>query len=103
MKEIPLDSIPNQSLSVVLDGDLYDLIIKETNGTMSVTIRCNNETILDNSRIVAGTPLIPFPYLERGNFMLLTLNEEYPYYTQFGITQTLIYASQTELEAIRGT
>jgi hypothetical protein len=103
MKEIALDTSPNQSLSVTLDGDLYDLTIKETNGTMAITISRNNETILDSVRMVAGTPLIPYSYLEKGNFMLLTNDEEYPYYTQFGITQTLIYASQDELDALRGT
>jgi hypothetical protein len=103
LKEITLDNSPNQSLSIELDGLLYDLTIKETNGVMSITIIRDNVTILESLRMLPNTPLIPFEYLENGNFVMLTLDDEYPYYTQFNVTQTLIYASQDEINAIRGT
>lgn len=101
MQTIGIQAIPNQSFSVRLDNQLYDFSIKSTSGVMSVTIARNGETILSNSRCVAGVPLIPYQYLENGNFIILTSNGDYPDYTQFGITQTLVYASEEELETIR--
>jgi hypothetical protein len=103
MIEITLDAIPNQSLTIQLDNNFYEISIKETNGAMAATIFRNDVVIISGARIVAGIPLLPYPYQEDGNFLLLTANDDIPYYTQFGITQTLIYASQSELEAIRAT
>lgn len=86
-----------------LNGSVYDLTIKETRGVMCVTIVRDNALLLSNTRMVAGYPLIPYRYLENGNFIVLTANDDYPYYTKFGSTQMLIFASQAELDVIRGT
>jgi len=51
-------------------------------------------------RAVSGFPLIPYSYLQNGNFTFITSNNEYPDWRQFGITQYLIYASKSELEEI---
>ena len=115
MIEIPLQAIPNQTLSVQLDNNQYDIVISAItsttadNGTiaadvlMAVDIVRNNIPIVTGFRAVAGFPIIPYHYLENGNFSFLTMDDEYPDYRQFGITQSLIYASESELEAIRGT
>lgn len=103
MREISLSAVANQKLSVTLDNRLYDITIKEANGVMAVTIVRDGITIQDGTRAIANSPLIPYRYLEKGNFIILTANGDYPYYTQFGITQFLYYASQTELEEARGT
>lgn len=103
MIEIPLSAIPNQKLSIQLDNQFYDITIKEANKIMVVTVVRNGTTIIDSVRVVAGTPILPYEYLELGNFIFLTSNEEYPYYTKFGVDQSLIFASQAELEVIRGT
>lgn len=103
MIQINLSAIPNQSLSVQLNGSLYDLTIKETRGVMCATISRDNILLISNMRMIAGCPLLPYKYLEKGNFLMLTANDEYPYYTKFGDTQILIFASQAELDAIRGT
>jgi hypothetical protein len=103
MIEISLDDIPNQKLSIRLDDDFYDITIKETNGCMSFDMVKNNVTILIGIRIVANTLMVPYRYLETGNFVILTSNEDLPYYTEFGKTQNLIYASALELEQIRAS
>lgn len=101
MIEIALAVIPNQAFSIRLDNQVYDVTLKETDGVMSATIVRDGVTILSGTRVVAGTPLIPYEYLESGNFMLLTDDDDLPDYTKFGISQSLIYASQAELEALR--
>jgi hypothetical protein len=102
MKVIPLKALANQSITIRLDNKRYDMTFKDTNGVMSCTIVRDNEVILSGARIVAGTPLIPYKYLESGNFIFLTNNEELPDYTKFETTQSLIYASMEELAAIDG-
>lgn len=101
MLEIPITNLPNQSFSIQLDNQFYDISIYLTNNVMSLDLIRANEIIVTGARMVAGTPLINYFYLENGNFVLLTANEEYPDYTQFGITQFLVFASEAELEAIR--
>jgi hypothetical protein len=101
MIEITLIAIPNQSFSIQLDNSVYNFKIRFLINFMAVDLVRDNITILNGIRIVPGFPIIPFRYLEQGNFILLTANHEYPLYTQFGINQFLFYVSQDELEAIR--
>lgn len=115
MIEIPLQAIPNQTLSIQLDGDQYDIKITATTATttdhqtvadsvnMIVDIVRNNVAIVSGFRAMASYPLIPYSYLEAGNFVFVTSNDEYPDYREFGVTQSLIYATEAELEVIRGT
>jgi uncharacterized protein DUF6983 len=103
MQTIPLQAIPNQAFNILLDNHNYNIEIKEIRGLMAATIARDNVIIQSGTRIVSGTPLMPYQYQEddAGNFIMLTANQEYPYYTQFGISQYLVYASEDELNAIR--
>lgn len=101
MIDIRLVDIPNQSLTIQIDNDSYQITVKETNGVMSCTIVRNDVVIVSNVRIVAGSPIIPYKYLESGNFVLLTQNGDYPEYTQFGSSQSLVFVTQTEIDELR--
>lgn len=107
MIQIPIVNIPNQSLSINLDNNQYNINIHATQdnpdgstGIMAVDISINNSIILSGMRAVAEFPLIPYQYLVNGNFTFITANDDYPDWRQFGISQYLIYASNSELEAI---
>lgn len=102
MRTIPIEAIANQQFSVRLDNALYDITIKETRGVMSVTIARDDVVLIANSRVTAGTPLLPYQYDEIGNFVMLVEDEELPYWTNFGITQQLIYVTAAEVEGYRG-
>jgi len=98
MQTIPLEPIPNQEFALRLDDHSFTLRIKEALGVMVADVTVDGVRILDATRIVAGTPLIPYRYLAgAGNFLLLTDGGELPTYAQFGVTQRLIYASAAEL------
>jgi hypothetical protein len=104
MLQIPLQAIPNQELTVVLDGVLYDLTIKETNGCMVMDVtRGGVVIIVQGARCVAGAAVLPYVSLEGqfGNFAFVTSNGDLPYYDQFGTTQTLVFATEAEIGAIR--
>ncbi len=101
MQLIPLQAIPNQSFTIVLDNNEWSFTIKITNGIMSVSLLLNNNLIIQNVRTVANEKIIPSIYEESGNFLFLTQNFQLPDYTQFGITQTLVYVNAAELAAFR--
>jgi hypothetical protein len=105
MINIPLAQVPNQSLTLNLDGNLYDINIWAcdnngadlSTGIMAFDIAINGVAIVTGARALPDYPIIPYAYLEDGNFIVSTMNGDYPDWNQFGITQSLIYASQAEL------
>lgn len=103
METIGLQAIPNQQLTVVLDAVLYNLTFRATNGCMSVDMLRAGEVVVSGQRIVAGQPFLPYVVLEGqyGNFVMLTQDGDLPYYDQFGLTQTLVWATAAEIGAIR--
>lgn len=66
-----------------------------------MTISQDSVKVLDNVRITAGQPIIPYIYLEDGNFMMTNESENLIYYDKFGISQYLIWASSAELLELR--
>lgn len=100
MIQIPLEAIPNQSFTITINNVIYNFVIKETNGVMSCSITKNNVLLVENSRMASGMLLLPYEYMEQGdgNFFMLTYNDDYAYYTQFGVTQTLVYLTQEDLD-----
>lgn len=104
MIDIPIANIPNQTLTINLDNNQYDLSIQaiDDNGLVAVDLTINGTVIVTGIRALPDFPIIPSRYLENGNFIIETMNDDYPDWRQFGITQNLIYASQTELTDIRG-
>lgn len=103
MQVVPLQAMPNQQLTVVLDGVLYDLTVRETNGCMSMDVIRAGEVVVSGQRCVAGSLVLPYISLEStfGNFAFLTQNDDLPYWDQFGATQTLVFATGVEIGAIR--
>jgi hypothetical protein len=101
--DLPLAAVPNQSFTAQLDNNFFEITLKETAGTMAVTVNLNGTDIVTNIRAVAGEFIIPYAYLEKGNFIFLTSNDDLPYYTKFGVNQSLVYLSTSELGVIRGT
>ncbi len=103
MRIINIDPVPNESFSVTINGDRWDFILKQATNSMTCTLSLNNEEILSGQRIVAGTPIIPYAYLSgRGNFVILTENDQLPEWEEFGNSQLLIYASPSEIDSVDG-
>jgi hypothetical protein len=100
MNLISLAAIPNQTFSMTLDNTLFDMRIFLAVNVMCCDLAVNGVPILTSARLVAGTPVIPYFYLFNGNFLLSTLNDELPDYTEFGASQFLVYYSQAELIGI---
>lgn len=101
MQNVPIQALPSQSFSVPLDNNQWDITIRTANGVIAVTLVLNGVTVIENMRAVGGMRIIPDQYQENGNFVFVTQNFQVPDYTQFGISQKLIYLSAAELEVIR--
>lgn len=100
MQLISLSAIANQSFTVQLDSNIYEMTLNEINGLMAATLTINGTVVISGTRLVPETPILPYRYQENGNFILFTEEDEYPYYTEFGVTQYLLYLSQAEIEAL---
>lgn len=100
MQVVPLQAVPNQEMSVRLADRRFVLRIKEAAGVMVCDVAVDGVTILLATRIVAGTPIIPYAYLEAGNLLLLTDAGDLPDYAKFGVTQSLVYLSAAEIAAL---
>lgn len=100
MKEIALSVFERQSLSVVLEGSLFELAFKECNGIMAGTVIRDGVTLVSNRRIVAGVPIIPEGHREEGNFIIFTDNDNLPYYSDFQVSNVLVYLTMEEVEAV---
>lgn len=97
MQIVPVDVIPNQSLSAVLDGRLYDMrFIALANG-LAVDIARDNVPLVTGSRVLPGEFLLPYDYLADGNLLMLTENEAIPTWETPGI---LVFVSALELDVI---
>lgn len=101
MQQIPLQQIPNQSFSILLDGNQWNILLKTVEDITVVSMTLNGADILDSAHAVAGSFIIPSIYQESGNFFFTTLNQDLPYYTDFNVSQQLIYISATELAVLR--
>lgn len=98
---IPLRPVPNQELSTTLDGVRFILRFNALDEAMAVTITVGGEILLIGQRVVSGVPLIPYRYLESGNFIFVSDNTDIPFYTDFGLTQNLLYYTAEELRGLR--
>lgn len=101
MIDIGLTAVANQSLSIQLDNRQYEIALHEANGVMSVSVTRDNERLVSNMRLTAGTPVLPYRYQESGNFLLTVDGEALPYWDQFGVTQSLVYLTTEEIEELR--
>lgn len=101
MIDIELQAIPNQSFSIIIDGVSFDVAIKTTSVTIA-DITIDDVIKLQGVKCMPNRPIIPYEYLENGNFFFVCDGEEYPYYTNFGTSQNLVYLTADEMVAYRG-
>ncbi|UAW63494.1 hypothetical protein KMZ15_05190 [Mycoavidus sp. HKI] len=101
MIQIPLDAIPNQSLSIRLEDRRYEITIQATAGVMAATITRDEIVLVQGLRCHPRALLLPsYKEGDSGNFIFDTENGEYPDYTKFESTHALLYVSRAELKAV---
>jgi hypothetical protein len=101
MIDVGIAALANQELTIQLDERFYIISLRDVGGTSASTITREGVTLVSGLRITPGTPMLPYRYQEAGNFLLLTDADALPDYTQFGVTQFLVYLTEAELAEYR--
>lgn len=104
MQSIPIQAIPSQTFDYVDSlNNSWNIGIRNVGMQMAFTFSLNGTVIIQNVCAVAGYRIIPYDYLETGNFVLITQNYQVPDYTQFGTTQSLLFLTEDEILSFRGS
>lgn len=99
---VPISAITNQSLNIVLSNQNCTINLLTRNKHVFIDLFLNNVNII-YGRKLSITPVLSYPYLQSiftGNFILInndgnTIQE--PDYRLFGITQSLIYYTNADI------
>ncbi len=104
MQNIPIQAIPSQTFTYIDSlANTWDISIRNVSMQMAFSFSLNGTTLIQNVCAVAGYRIIPYDHLENGNFVLITQSYQVPDYTQFGITQSLLFLTQAEIDAMRSS
>ncbi|TQI80001.1 hypothetical protein FHU10_5148 [Serratia fonticola] len=96
IQNIPLEKLPNQSLTIRLQDHRYEIELKTiSDDLMSISITRDNINLIRGIRCVPQMFFLP-KHLEMGlgNFYFLTVNDEYPNCQKFGSDHVLYYSDE---------
>lgn len=100
MREIQLQAVPNQRITVMLDGRAWDIELKTCQAHMAASLRRDAEIILLGQRVVCGSMIIPYRHLAvTGNFVIMSSNDRCIDWRAFGVSQSMFYLSPEEIPA----
>lgn len=101
MQVLPLTQAPSQEFSF-RDGDTRWVVrLKDCGSVLAATVSRDEVEVVSGVRALPGEFLIPFAYLETGNFMFVTEGDELPAGPSLGLTQTLFYFNAAEMTELR--
>lgn len=91
--QIPLDTVPSQSISVVLNNQRCIIKIREMLGRQYLSLSSNGTIICQNVLMQNNFPIIKTSYLGFvGDFIVVDLSgDEPPIYTGWGDRWVLLY------------
>lgn len=102
MRQIPLQPVPNQSLSFTQDENRWEVTIKQAATSMIADVTINDVRVISGVRIPGDDFILPYTYMGvlQGNLMLTTQQELLPDWELFGQTQQLFYWTPDEMKAL---
>lgn len=102
---VPIAALPNQTFDILLDNNDWEFALYTVNdfNLMAMDVSLNGVLILSGQRVNSSQFVVPYGYLapDDGNFFFVTVDDEYPDYTKFNLSQQLLYVSAAELGALR--
>lgn len=99
MRIIPLAAVPNQSFTVTLDDIRWVVRLATARSVLVCDVTKDGVLLVSGTRALAGEPIIPYSYLETGNFIFVVNGGDLPDYRRFNISQFLAYLSAEEIAA----
>lgn len=100
MRVVPLAAVPNQAFTITIEGVRWAVTVKTARGVMCADVARDGMPLLTGTRVLAGEAIIPYRYLQTGNFIFLTIAGELPDYNAFGVSQIMVFLSAEEIAAI---
>ena len=101
MQILPLIQVASQEFTF-RDGDTrWTVRLKDCGDVMAATILRDEAIVVSGVRALPGEFLIPFVYLETGNFMFVTEGDELPSGPMLGRGQELYYFDAAEMVDLR--
>jgi hypothetical protein len=100
MYQIPLASVPNQTISFNVDGAYWQVHIYQSLVHMCADIINNGVPVINGVRCFAGVPLMPYPYMYDPNFGNFIFDSDADW-TNFGTDCNLYYATSSEFEVFQ--
>lgn len=101
MIDIGIAAVANQTFFVQLEDVPYTITLHAADDIVAVSITRDDVVLVTGARVTPGMPLLPYRHQENGNFLLITSDGDLPDFTQFGVTQFLVYLTAAELAAAR--
>ena len=97
MREIMLQSVPNQRIDVSVGGVAWRVDIKSVTGGMAASIWADNELLISCTRVLANSLIIHYKYLAiYGNFIIDSGGNPIDW-KLFGRSQSLYFIELDEL------
>ena len=89
---------PNQEVKFSDGINSYTFHIFTFKGFTFIDVEMNGEVIIQGLKCAPNVNLIPQTWkATNGNFQFKCINGDYPYYTEFDKSQTLVYYTKEEL------
>ena len=92
---------PNQIISAVLEEDFYDIDIRTYKDLTYISLSRNAENLIYYEKAVTNRDILQYDYQFNGygNFQFFSQLEDYPNYSQFGISVFFLYITKEEVES----
>lgn len=95
---IELDKIPNQTFTVMIDNTNYQVALRTIKGLTYISVWANGEVLFYNQLCMPNSFVNPFNYVStNGKFYFKSTTNDYPYFKDFGVTQTLYFLTKDEI------
>lgn len=99
MYQVPLNQLPNQSVSFNVDGAYWQLKVYQAINSVCADISRNGESIAAGVRCYGGMPLMQYDYMHRPDFGNFVFDSDADW-TVFGTSCNLYYLNKTELQQL---
>ena len=98
-EDVQLEQIPNQSFLLLVEEDLYIITLRTISTETYVTLLRNGEKLVDSIKAMPNQNILLYNYQfnEHGNFVFTSLDDEYPLFSNFGVSTFFQYVTKQEV------
>lgn len=100
MYRIPIEAIPNQIFTIMIDNVNYRVALRTIQNLTYMSVWADGEPLFYNQVCVPNGYVNPYNYVGvNGKFYFQCLDDVYPFFKNFGTTQELLFHTPEEVAA----